>query len=377
MRRAPFVGYKIPAPASAHCAMQPERSRYASASFKPFGERGGRQGRGRVRRMARDRAEMRAVGNLERDPRIGAAWDKRHLPTKTLLAYRQAHFSPSRNDSRMQAHNVPAWEKHPCAESPPLPSRGDGRARARNVLARERRRVRPGAILPSGDDGQTHVHNVPAWEKHPTCSEPISPKTGRCSNSGAHCLGLGETPAFLPEKQANRAQRPCSGEIGWRKIPAWEGRREGPTPLPGETSRPSPARTGEFLPSRDVAQKSGRFRAPAAKTLPSRDDEPFLRRNVLAWEKPRMRTGPISPKTGRCSNSGAHCLGLGETPAFLPGIGAIPAQRPCSGETPDPDRPRLSQGGTMVSHNLHIVPAWERNQRSTRPPLPRLVDGQP
>lgn len=199
MRRAPFVGYKIPAPASAHCAMQSERSRYASASFKPFGERGG-------------------------------AGDK-------------TTNAPCPSEARC-----------PCLGEIPMPARG-----------------------------------------------AISPKQGRRSETSAQRLGLGGTPGLQPEKRAIPAQRPCWGEIGARKIPPWERRGEGPPRLPAGTPRPSPARTGEFLPSRDVAQKSGRFRAPTAKFLPSKDDGPILRRNVLAWEKRRRPPGGISPKAGRWS----------------------------------------------------------------------------
>ena len=110
MRRAPFVGYKIPAPASAHCAMQPERSRYASASFKPFGERSG----------AGDKTTHAPGPSEARCPCLGEI----PMPIRGL-------FLPSRDDAPRQVHNVPAWEEL-------LPfSQKNGRFR-RNVPAWER-----------------------------------------------------------------------------------------------------------------------------------------------------------------------------------------------------------------------------------------------
>ena len=278
--------------------------------------------------MARDRAGLRAAGNLERDPRIGAAWDKRHLPTKTLLAYKQARFSQAGTivGSRRTMSRFGRGARVQCREpASPKPERwsgagalrpglGEAPGPARGRLSQAGTMVRhtcsasrlgrstPHAAnqsLPRRDDVQIRARTVLAREKHRMRTGPISPKPRRWALFAAQRPCSGETPAFLPEKQAIRAQRPCLGEIRWRKIPAWESRREGPTPLPGKTSRPSPARIGRFLPSRDVVQKCGRFRAPAAKTLPSKDDGPLLRRKVLAWEKRRVQTGPISPEPGR------------------------------------------------------------------------------
>ncbi len=116
------------------------------------------------------------------------------------------------------------------------------------------------------------LRNVLARENHRPLSGPISPKEGRWSSASAQRLGLGETPAFQTEIWVIAAQRPCLGEIGPRKIPPWENRREGPALLPAETPRPFPARTSQSLPSRDVVQKCGQFPAPTAGGLPRRDD---------------------------------------------------------------------------------------------------------
>ena len=170
----------------------------------------------------------------------------------------------------------------------------------------------------------------------------ISPKQGRRSETSAQRLGLGGTPAFQPEIGAIPAQRPCWGEIGPRKIPPWERRGEGPPRLPAGTPRPSPARSSEFLPSRDVAQKSGRFPAPTAKLLPSKDDGPILRRNVLAWEKRRRPPGGISPKAGRWS-------------AMVCTLSQV-------GREINVWKEHLSQDELTVGRRQHNVFAWERSE---------------
>ena len=206
MRRAPFVGYKIPAPASAHC-----------------------------------------------DPRRRIA--QCNLSVADTL---QRVLSLSASGAGLETR------RYPCTR----PFRSTLSLLGRNSDARQ------GAI---------------------------SPKQGRCSETGAQRPGLGGTPVFQPEKWAIPAQRPGSGEIGPRKIPPWESWRERPARLPAGTPRTSPARSSEFLPSRDVAQKSGRFPAPTAKFLPSRDVDPAYPRIVLALEKRRHPSGAASPKQGRWS----------------------------------------------------------------------------
>ena len=245
MRRAPFVGYKIPAPASAHCAMQPERSRYASASFKPFGERGG-AGWGGTPSAARIAARL-GTSARTRQRRSSHAWQARFFQSGTMVGFERTTPRVGRN-TRMQRAR---------------PSQGGTmvRRKLRNVLARE---------------------------NHRPLSGPISPKEGRWSSASAQRLGLGETPAFQTEIWVIAAQRPCSGEM--------ESRREGPTPLPAETPRPFPVRTSQSLPSRDVVQKCGQFPAPTARILPKRDDDRPQSHIIPSLEKPSQGASPSPPR---------------------------------------------------------------------------------
>lgn len=246
MRRAPFVGYKIPTPASAHCAMQPERSRYASASFKPFGERGG----------AGDKTTHAPCPSEARCPCLGVI----PMPVRGL-------FLPSRDDAPRQVHNVPAW-KGLRAFSQKL-----GRFR-RNVPARERSGR---ATSPLGRDGEKG-HRVYLRERRgpplpeaasfsqvgtlrrKAADSPLRQQSfsqartmgqfcdatsllGRSADArreaslprrvdgqpwSAHCLRLGEKSTSgkrisLPRRADGRpqaAQRLCLGEVGVCKIPA-------------------------------------------------------------------------------------------------------------------------------------------------------------
>ncbi len=78
----------------------------------------------------------------------------------------------------------------------------------------------------------------------------------------------------MPEQRirAILAQRPNSGEMRVRKIPAWEKRREGTSRLPAGTSEAFSARKGDSLPRRDVVQTRAAFGACRAEILPSGDD---------------------------------------------------------------------------------------------------------
>lgn len=170
----------------------------------------------------------------------------------------------------------------------------------------------------------------------------ISPKQGRCSETGAQRPGLGGTPVFQPEKWAIPAQRPGSGEIGARKIPTWESWREGPPRLPAGTPRPSSARSSKFLPSRDAAQRSGLFPAPTAKLLPSRDVDPAYPRIVLALEKRRHPSGAASPKQGRWS-------------AMVRTLSQV-------GREINVWKEHLSQDELTVGYRQHNVFVWERSE---------------
>lgn len=115
-------------------------------------------------------------------------------------------------------------------------------------------------------------------------TRPISPKTGRCATPYAQRPGLGEIGKFERRMRAILAQGLGSGETRARKIPAWESRREGPAHLPAKTSEALWTQKGDSLPKRDLAPKRGRFCAPEAEILPSKDDAPSILNNVPAWE---------------------------------------------------------------------------------------------
>ena len=119
----------------------------------------------------------------------------------------------------------------------------------------------------------------------PVSDRAISPKAGRCAGICALCPDLGENRALESPNPAFLAQRLGLGEIGARKVPAWESCREGRRLLPAETSHPIRARMGRFLPRRDVVQISTRFLSPTRPFLPRRDDAPESARFVPPWEK--------------------------------------------------------------------------------------------
>ena len=112
----------------------------------------------------------------------------------------------------------------------------------------------------------------------------VPPKSGRCAACPAQSPGLGGIGAFERRMRAILAQRPGSGEIRVRKVPAWESRREGISRLPAKTSEPFSAQKGNSLPRRDLVQTWARFGARKAAVLPSKDDAPPTLRNVAAWE---------------------------------------------------------------------------------------------
>ncbi len=164
-------------------------------------------------------------------------------------------------------------------------------------------------------------------------SAPRSVTTiSRDSTSGqppdVHHPRLEEFDRFEMQIRTILAQRLGLGEIRVRNVPAREKRREGSTRLPAETPRPSPARTGEFLPSRDVARKCGRFRAPTARFLPSEDDGQVLRRNVPASENYCHQIRQPLPSKDDARTDAAHQPNLGESP------------RPRAGSLPRPDNAR-------------------------------------
>ncbi len=184
-----------------------------------------------------------------------------------------------------------------------------------------------GPALPRQVDVPRKLREIPAWESPMPTSKAISPKQGRCAAHPAQRPGLGGFAIPDQRIRAILAQRPGSGEIRVRKVPAWESRREGISRLPAKTSEPFSAQKGNSLPRRDLVAGTGRFCAPEAGILPSGDDVPRMAHVVPPWEDALPANATASPKAGRCATR--------------------PAQDPCLGEHLVKQQDHLSQAGTI------------------------------
>lgn len=103
----------------------------------------------------------------------------------------------------------------------------------------------------------------------------------------------------MPEQRirAILTQRPGSGEMRVRKIPAWESRREGPTRLPAGTSDPFSARKGRSLPRRDLVQAWARFGATQSKRpAATHSPQPSTRCSPLPKHEPESARSTKVPR---------------------------------------------------------------------------------